>query len=362
VRIPEINGLRGFAILAVIFHHLYACDPSSPLAHLLGLFPGTPLTKGYLAVNLFFVLSGFVLFYPYAEGAKSFQHKGDWNTYYLRRARRLMPLFGLCVFILWMFVRRPFGQHLLKEMGLMLTGAFHFTPSWFLPPGNGALWSLGVEIWFSVLFPIVVLAFVRFGTLRALLTCFSLAMAVRLVGSYVTIEGWNNAGLNPIKDNVFGRLDDFAVGMAVAHVHSLKLPVTLPMALLRQVGGMALVWGAMILLDLYNAGSLPRWTLAVSHLPINLGCGLLLMGLVSQVKWSPLNPVFCFGPLQLVGMMCYSLYIWHETAIPHILGDQRGLGSLAVYATVLFGTALLTYRYVEFGDCRDWRKLLPGKA
>ncbi len=66
-RLAEINGLRGIAILAVVWHHLsFALVPTPP--HLWGMPTEPVLWNGWMGVNLFFILSGFVLYLPYAMG------------------------------------------------------------------------------------------------------------------------------------------------------------------------------------------------------------------------------------------------------------------------------------------------------
>ncbi|RQS08467.1 acyltransferase family protein [Burkholderia sp. Bp8991] len=74
VRIPrlaEINGLRGIAILAVVWHRLsFVLVPTPP--RLWGTPTELVLWNGWMGVNLFFILSGFVLYLPYAAGKRSF--------------------------------------------------------------------------------------------------------------------------------------------------------------------------------------------------------------------------------------------------------------------------------------------------
>ena len=111
-RIPVVDGLRGIAILAVLQTHLFVDLTPSGWGSI-GLFTyqdlvipicPLPLAHGWMGVNLFFVLSGFVLSLPYAEKRRRIETWDDAKAFWRHRARRLMPLYYFTVVIAWMFV------------------------------------------------------------------------------------------------------------------------------------------------------------------------------------------------------------------------------------------------------------------
>src|SRR4030065_1609791 len=159
-----LDILRGIAILAFVFPHWSGIhvDPEGWwLKYGYASFPGTWLTHGWLGVSLFFVLSGFVLFLPYAQGRRQFLVTGDILKFYRHRARRLLPLYYIppCVAL---FILGNFWPHYnLERTFAMATLTFNFFPKYFAPPGNTPLWSLGIEIWYCILFPALALLFLK---------------------------------------------------------------------------------------------------------------------------------------------------------------------------------------------------------
>src|ERR1019366_5166991 len=96
-RLAVINGLRGYAILGVIYFHLIGVFFNRPgwFTFSIGNLPVFPLTylgHGWLGVDLFFILSGFVLYLPYANGSRELKTKDHLWTFYKNRASRLLPL------------------------------------------------------------------------------------------------------------------------------------------------------------------------------------------------------------------------------------------------------------------------------
>jgi peptidoglycan/LPS O-acetylase OafA/YrhL len=91
---------------------------------------------------------------------------------------------------------------------------FPFHSETFLPrPINWVLWSIGVEVWFSVFFPVLVAMIKKFGWRRVLVIVFTAAFSTRLVGHVFLYMAPQGQVLNVISDSVLGRLDEFVMGM-----------------------------------------------------------------------------------------------------------------------------------------------------
>ena len=147
-KIEVLEGLRGFAALYVVAHHLELYH-YSPLGYL--------TSQGQGAVILFFVLSGFVMYfanYKYQE-ANNFNFK----TYFIKRFRRIYPIFLFALLLAYVSACIEAGSWMPLEgerlLGNLLNLQDHnrIPNNWFSPYyKNGPLWSLSYEWWFYMLF------------------------------------------------------------------------------------------------------------------------------------------------------------------------------------------------------------------
>jgi peptidoglycan/LPS O-acetylase OafA/YrhL len=176
-KIPVLDGLRAIACLGVLSFHVSfiaggrgiwtSLHDTHDIPGMLAYLAGTLAYAGYAGVILFFLLSGFLLFLPYA---KALLFESSWpglRRFYLRRIFRILPGYYAVLFLLILFFHPEFlnASHR-HALWLFLT----FTMSQRLANTlNGVFWSLGVEFQFYLLLPIFAWLFsliVRRGTLR----------------------------------------------------------------------------------------------------------------------------------------------------------------------------------------------------
>jgi peptidoglycan/LPS O-acetylase OafA/YrhL len=347
-RLAVVNGLRGVAILAIAYHHTVA-PTWSPLAGgavRVGRYlvsPHTVLSNGWLGVNLFFVLSGFVIGLPYAVGDRSMGSRADVLSYYRRRARRLLPLYYFFLLVA-MFIGTPSDlatRSFFDDVVRMVTFSFVFHEATYFPRFNLALWSLGIEFWFSVLFPVLVVASVRFGVWRMATGVFVVSLLVRLYGA-ATRAGPPYA-LDFVEDGVVGRLDDFVTGMVVAHLHARRLVPGRAISVAALLGGAAALFLCAAAWDNVLLSRLPFITSAFLHNLTQVAFAATLIGLLGNPPRA-IRGLFTFRALQLMGMLCYSFYLWHVAG--HTLNPRQE--SLPEYLILAFLLSAATYRYVEF--------------
>jgi peptidoglycan/LPS O-acetylase OafA/YrhL len=355
-KLDIINGLRGAAIVAVIWHHLFGLyfKPGSEIA----LAPSVAgplffLSYGWIGVQLFFVLSGFVLYLPFARGRARMETGSDWRRFYVRRAARLLPLYYL-VALLCLVLNQVPPVHDLRlplELASIAGALFTFAPHGFQPNLNPPLWSLGVEIWFSILFPLMILAFHRWGPIRTILVGTALAWVSRGLGFALDPAHPNL----PLTMGLSANLEVFAVGMALAQAYVAGIRMRWPH--LVSLGGAALVLGAIGLAQ--AAGGVVVAILFTDI--VTLGFAAMIAGLLSlEQGW--LRAAFANRPIQVMGMMCFSLYVWHEPLLRHVFqADAAPLDDLArtlpLYLFLLLAIAALSYRFIEFGRSANWRAL-----
>ncbi|MFZ6645001.1 acyltransferase family protein [Undibacterium sp. TJN25] len=157
-RIRFLDGLRGLAILMVVLFHAYA--RWSDLYPYGARFAGVPVfAYGMLGVQLFFIISGFVIFMT-LEKCTTFL------SFVLKRWLRLFPAMLICSLFIFatasLFVERPAGAPVLRDLlpGLSLVEPYVWSKLLGSPQGalEGVFWSLYVEVKFYVLFGLMYFA------------------------------------------------------------------------------------------------------------------------------------------------------------------------------------------------------------
>lgn len=164
-RIDVLDGFRALFVLLVGWYHIWQQSWLSP-SFTIGsskISLDFLLRSGYIWVDGLILLSGFLLYLPYATGGKRLPAIG---SFYRRRLARILPSYLLCVLPLFVLavLQGKYASALaaIKDLAAHLT----FTHPFFSfssqqTPLNGALWTLGVEIQFYLLFPFLARAFRR---------------------------------------------------------------------------------------------------------------------------------------------------------------------------------------------------------
>jgi peptidoglycan/LPS O-acetylase OafA/YrhL len=351
-RLEEINGLRGLAILAVVWHHMAWAVLPNGAPTFLGHSIHIVVANGWTGVNMFFVLSGFVLYLPYASGKRQICTLSDVIEFYKHRFFRLAPAYYLSAFVVVAFAYKTAGYGTREAIGVV-TGTYIFQPDLYSPSLNWALWSIGTEALFSAVFPALVALGRRLGIGRLALLLVLFALTVRISTCFIMPPHY---GPEWIQDALLaGRIDEFAIGMYAAKLYvERKLPKPGPHLL---VAGVILLAAALHLYEGAQTGRLPVLAMAFSNNLLDAGFALFLVHAVAGGSMAA--RVLRFRPLQVAGMACYSIYLWHLPLI-NAFGIHRGMadrGVILIFLGALILIAGMSYRYVEFRSTKDWRQL-----
>lgn len=221
--IKPLDGFRGLAVLLVILRHWQ--------------FPFLNLELGWIGVNLFFVLSGFLISSILIADKKVLSLSGYLKVFFLKRTFRIFPIYYLYLilaFIFLMFVNTltnnvefaNAARHLRHNWPYLLTYTYNFHHAMDLftgvqTPGTkffAHLWSLSVEEQFYVFFPFVVY-FLSHKSLRNLMIAIiAVSPFIRVIfGEYLITNGYNihTSGLAIYKSTIF-QLDSLATGVLLA--------------------------------------------------------------------------------------------------------------------------------------------------
>jgi peptidoglycan/LPS O-acetylase OafA/YrhL len=373
-RAAAMDGLRGVAIGLVVWFHIWLISWQSATIPLPGFTLSLqPLAEtGFVGVELFFFLSGFCIFYPYARGLFTDKHPPDYFEFYRRRWLKIVPSYLLAIAVL---IAVGWQKYDSAGQGLRDV-AFHliFIHNWFaatMSSIDGVLWSLGVEVQFYVLFPLIVWCAVR----RPAIT-FG-ALIVIAIAFRAFTEAHNHVYFAQLVNELPAEVDLFAVGMAVAYLYWF-LSVRKPELAARKGlwTWVALAGAAGFIALIYNCYGV-RWDhngfdLWKSHwrTVLALSFGLLGLGsLLAHSTWVRIvaNPLFVF-----LGAISYNLYIWHQvigqalargpwpgktTVDPHGDPHWQLVFSLITVPLVLLVAAAVTYGFER--PIMHWRRRSP---
>ena len=354
-RPPEIaalTGLRGLAALMVTIYHI---NPEL-IAHS-GMGPGVVIGKGYLWVDLFFVLSGFVLALNYGHLFADGWSAAGWRDFMIRRAARVYPLYGLAVLAglgCWLaathvsaaalVLPKPPLHHPVLDTAVNAL----MMQSWGIGPSiDGTAWSLSTEWAAYLLFPFLV-AVTLFSSPRvalgigfvAVASAFGTVAMTSADGAYHSgpLDAYDGATLEPILRCFAG----FTVGLLMFRLARSE-------HVLARVSRDAVVGAVVALLAI-------GFLIGAHDLLIYPLFALLVLGLYgNRGRW---GRVFGWPPLYWLGTVSYSLYLLH----PFLVLPRRGLDaatqawispaasywltSCAAYAA-LFAVSDLSCRLIE---------------
>lgn len=326
----EIDGLRAVAVLSVIAFHLWP----------------KRLVGGYLGVDIFFILSGFlitsIIWREIGENDFSIVR------FYDRRIRRIMPALLLILVIftpIAAVLLLPsdligYAKSLIATLGFSANFYFWRDTDYFARTAEDKpllhLWSLGVEEQFYIVFPLLLALLWRWRPQRAFAVLAVLAAASLGLDAMALVLGADSTA--------FFLLPTRAWELAVGAMLALRPQSIEPTA--TSARWMAFLGAFFVVASL---GWAPQ---PLTALPVALPCavGVVLIILACRRETSAANRVLRVPPLRLIGLVSYSLYLWHWPVIVFSqyylvrkLDPFEALGALAAMTIC----AVISWHYVE---------------
>jgi len=307
-----LDGLRGIAIFVVLWYHVWEWNWLGTEFHVFGrdvslqFIPET----GFTGVDLFFFISGFVLFYPYARSIFEGKPLQTLAHFAYRRFIKIVPSYYLQLLILTPWIVAAFsGVTLLKVYVTHLL----FIHNWFhdmFGSVNGVLWTLAVEVQFYVVFPLLCWAFRRWPLV-------TFAGMLAIANGYRLLEGRCCIGDYVVMTQMPAFLDLFACGMLAAwlfvwlrtHVADLQRWQHAWSAI--AIAGFAgYGW---LLYGLFKMRVEPNWQYVWgnAHLTI-LGLVFILLTVASCLAASWWRALLANRLLVFLSVISYNLYLWHQ--------------------------------------------------
>lgn len=325
---PDIDGLRAIAVLSVVFFHA-----------------GLGVPGGFVGVDVFFVISGFVI--TRLLGAELREGRFSIARFYERRIRRLFPAFFAVLLVSTalaglLFMPPEFALYgrsmalaavFASNIGFWDEAGYFDTDARFKPLLH--TWSLGVEEQFYLVFPLLLLGLHRLAPGRR-----PWLLAALVVSSFLLSLRW----MQGAPDSAFYLLPARAWELGIG-----SLLAMMPTRVCRHgwqaaAGGLlGLLLIAAALLGLSEDTPFPG---TAALLPC-LGAALAI---VAGDTPNPVSRALSWRPLVLVGLLSYSLYLWHWPVIVFLqqrLGHALTAAEAPLAIAVSLVLAALSWRLIE---------------
>ena len=383
-----LDGIRAIAVIMVITLHSWGLSGKANILfhlpvtnHIINLTP--MISSGGFGVDLFFILSGFLLSQYWLKADYLGQSRPSLLKYFKRRFFRIAPAYYCVLFLVLIFMMplyinpvMVFSQEGMYNLGLHLIFAQYF---FWLSANSfsvlGVLWTLTIEMTFYIVLPYIVILFLRNRWLKTMpitmlitliwlwLAKYSLQPLINF--SFITAIKWSpdyNQSVPLIRHflaNQFpGQLFTFGLGIVLANlVIRRKLGINrtrLFNVLTGKLAGRTYFWlGCFIIIHSMNSPIL-IFHYYLSKIYIGIGFTLLIAGVEWGDDW--VRALFSFTYLRLIGLVGYSMYLLHMPLIHIILkypsiialdSTQRFLFVFPIAFTLVLVISMVFFLFIE---------------
>ena len=363
--IEGLDGIRAAAALLVLVFHYWAMTGRQPLPEPLLLIA----TNGGVGVDIFFVISGFILFLPWARAGWTGE-RVEVRRFLKNRFLRIVPAYWLNTAVL-VVVSFPALLFSLEGMGSLAVYASFLAG--FAPPSqvpglmlNGVAWTLCIEVAFYLSLPVVGRFFQRNRWMVAL----PVVLAVTISFKMLMVERYghlaDSAVLSVATRNIVAMFGEFAVGMAVAAIWATlefrgvrRLPRGLGLGC--TLAGTAGIVGVLYYSQYYigrdgflrGSGEWGWLPMLISFQVMAAFAAVALFGICYQPN--AVTRLLSLRPIAYLGAVSYGIYLWHlpvgqwlSAGVGADMTSRRMLLSLLVAGTaVTIAVAAVSHRFIE---------------
>lgn len=350
--IPALDGIRGAAILVVLLHHSNCTEHADSLVlKVLQRF----FASGWVGVDLFFVLSGFLITGILSDAKGRARYFTD---FYLRRVLRIFPLYYGAVALMlvafpYLFPARQEAHAILAKSQVwywtyLINYAIVLVLKGWPPYGTGHFWSLAVEEQFYLIWPLLIFLLSRKRALHVSMALVVLGPICRALCLGILAPLPFNGTLtgNAVANYMFlpGRMDALAIGATIALAAREQGGMISLLAPARRLLPLSLA--VLAVLAIVSHGSLSwshRPTQIVGYSALGLACGaLLVIGTVSP-RTTLVGRITQSAFLRFLGRFSYSVYIFHVPIMLWLQDYWVATGdSLAIHGSKLLGQVAFT--------------------
>ena len=329
---PDIDGLRAISVLAVIAFHF-------KLTHVFGL----PIaTGGYVGVDIFFVISGFLISSIIANEIKAGTY--SMAVFYAKRVKRIFPaLFAMYAVCLLVAAYTSIGKEIADIKNSVLSSVFFISNVYFSTKSgyfDGDLqanpllhtWSLSVEEQLYFVFPRVLYLLHRSSAVTKMLIITVIFVAGLACSQYLVASSPDTAYYS-----VLARSWELFLGAGISFLRHIRLRQNVSEIL--TAAGLCLIFLALVLFD--KATVFPG---AAALIPC-LGAAAIIIGGNQPTLTTRLLSA---APLRFTGMISYSLYLWHWPVFVFFsMYHTTGTNSAIALFVVTYVMAILSWKYIE---------------